>query len=68
VLQPITPDLPFREKEHIIYYHDESCFYAKEYSKRIWLDENQQKMPSKSKGGLIHCLDFISLEERLVIS
>jgi hypothetical protein len=41
VLQPITPDLPFREKEHVIYYHDESCFHAKEYSKRIWLDENQ---------------------------
>ncbi|PVH67303.1 hypothetical protein DL98DRAFT_603364, partial [Cadophora sp. DSE1049] len=67
VLQPITPDLPLGEKEHVIYYHDESCFHAKEYSKRIWLDENQQKMPLKSKGGLIHCSDFISLEGRLVI-
>jgi hypothetical protein len=25
-------------------------------------------MPLKSKEGLIHCSDFISLEERLVIS
>jgi hypothetical protein len=67
VLQPITPDLPLGEKEHVIYYYDESCFHAKEYSKRIWLDENQQKMPSKSKGGLIHVSDFISLKGRLTI-
>jgi hypothetical protein len=52
----------------VLYYYDESCFYAKDYSTRIWLDENQQKMPSKSKGGLIHCSDFISLEGRLSIS
>ena len=68
VLQPILPILPLREKEHVIYYHDESCFHAKEYSKRIWLDENQQKMPSKLKGGLIYCFDFISLKGRLMIS
>jgi hypothetical protein len=67
VLQPILPTLPPGEKEHVIYYHDESCFHAKDYSTRIWLDENQQKMPSKSKGGLIHCSDFISLEGRLTI-
>ncbi|PVH69714.1 hypothetical protein DL98DRAFT_379349, partial [Cadophora sp. DSE1049] len=67
VLQPITPILSPGEKEHVLYYHDESCFHAKDYSTRIWLDENQQKMPSKSKGGLIHCSDFISLEGRLSI-
>jgi hypothetical protein len=67
VLQPIPPILPSGEKEHVLYFHDESCFHAKEYFKRIWLDENQQKMPSKSKGGLIHCSDFISLKGRLVI-
>ena len=67
VLQPIITDLPSEEKEHVLYYHDESCFHAKEHSKRIWLDENQQKMPSKNKGGLIHVSDFISLEGRLAI-
>ncbi|PVH68112.1 hypothetical protein DL98DRAFT_633755 [Cadophora sp. DSE1049] len=67
VLQPIPLILPPGEKEHVLYYHDESCFHAKDYSTRIWLDENQQKMPSKSKGGLIHCSDFISLEGRLSI-
>jgi hypothetical protein len=67
VLQPIPPILPSGEKEHVLYFHDKSCFYAKEYSKRIWLDENQQKMPLKSKGGLIHCSDFISLKGRLII-
>jgi hypothetical protein len=67
VLQLIPPILPLGKKEHVIYYYDKSCFHAKEYSKRIWLDENQQKMLFKSKGGLIHCSDFISLKERLVI-
>ena len=67
VLQPIIPNLPSGEKEHVIYYYNKSYFHAKEFSKRIWLDENQQKMPLKSKGGLIHCSDFISLEGRLVI-
>ncbi|PVH67649.1 hypothetical protein DL98DRAFT_639483 [Cadophora sp. DSE1049] len=38
VLQPIIPDLPLGEKEHIIYYHDESCFHAKNYSTRICLE------------------------------
>ena len=67
VLQLIPPILPLREKEHVIYYHDKSCFHAKDYSTRIWLDKNQQKMPSKSKGGLIYCSDFISLKKRLII-
>jgi hypothetical protein len=26
---------------------------------------NQQKMPRKSKGKLVHCLDFISVEGRI---
>jgi aryl-phospho-beta-D-glucosidase BglC (GH1 family) len=68
VLQLIPPILSLGEKEHVIYYYNKSCFYAKEYFKRIWLDENQQKMPFKSKEGLIYYSDFISLKERLVIS
>jgi hypothetical protein len=68
VLQPILPILSFKEKEHVIYYYNKSCFHAKEYFKRIWLDKNQQKMPLKSKGWLIYCSDFISLKGRLVIS
>jgi hypothetical protein len=67
VLQLIPLILPLEEKEHVIYYYNKSCFHVKEYFKRIWLDENQQKMPFKSKGGLIYCSDFISLEGRLVI-
>jgi hypothetical protein len=67
VLQPIPPTLLSGKKEHVIYYYDKSCFYAKDYLTQIWLDENQQKMPSKSKEGLIYCSDFISLKERLII-
>jgi hypothetical protein len=67
VLQPIAPTLLPGQKEHVIYYYNKSCFHGKKYSKRIWLHEDQQKMPSKSKGGLIHVSDFISLKERLTI-
>jgi hypothetical protein len=67
VLQPISSTLLPGEKEHVIYYYNKSCFYAKDYLTRIWLNKNQQKMPSKSKEGLIHCSDFISLEGRLII-
>jgi hypothetical protein len=35
VLQPISPILPPGEKEHVLYYHGESCFHAKDYSTRI---------------------------------
>jgi hypothetical protein len=35
VLQPIPSTLSPGEKEHIIYYHNKSCFHAKDYSTQI---------------------------------
>jgi hypothetical protein len=35
VLQPILPILSFKEKKHVIYYHNKSCFHVKKYFKRI---------------------------------
>ena len=37
----IPPILPPGEKEHVIYYYNESTFYAKEYSRRIYLNKGQ---------------------------
>ncbi|PVH67279.1 hypothetical protein DL98DRAFT_384146, partial [Cadophora sp. DSE1049] len=36
VFHAIPPTLQKGEKEHVIYYHDESCFHSKDYSKVIW--------------------------------
>ncbi|CZT07045.1 uncharacterized protein RAG0_12651 [Rhynchosporium agropyri] len=66
VLQAILPILPIGEKEHVLAFHDESTFHGKEFSKRIWLDENQQKLPSKGAGALIHVSEFITHEGRLI--
>ena len=50
-----------------MYFHDESCFHGHDYKKKIWLDTtvNQQKMPGKSKGRLIHDSEFIGPEGRI---
>jgi hypothetical protein len=58
------PLLPPGVKRHVLYYHDESCFHGYDYKKTIWLDKitDQQKMPGKSKGKLVHCSEFIGLE------
>ena len=67
--QVIKPLLPPSVKPHVIYYHDESCFYGHDYKKIIWLDSitKQQKMLGKSKGKLIHVSDFIGLKGRINI-
>jgi hypothetical protein len=51
----------------VIYYYDESCFHGHDYKKTLWLDRmtDQQKMPGKSKGKLVYCSDFISVEGRI---
>lgn len=51
----------------MFYFHDESCFHGYDYKKTIWLDSitEQQKMPGKSKGKLVHVSDFICPEGRI---
>jgi hypothetical protein len=63
----IEPLLPLGVKRHVVYFHDESCFHGYDYKKTIWLDSitEQQKMPGKSKGKLVHCSDFIGPEGRI---
>ena len=53
----------------MLYFHDESCFHGYDYKKTIWLDSitDQQKMPGKSKGKLVHCSDFIGPDGRIAI-
>ena len=53
----------------MIYCHNKSYFYRHNYKKMLWLDyiTEQQKMPSKSKGKLIHIFNFIRLEGRINI-
>jgi hypothetical protein len=65
--KPIHPSLPLGVKQHVFYFHDESCFHGYDYKKIIWLDSitEQQKMPGKSKGKLVHCSDFIGPEGRI---
>jgi hypothetical protein len=65
--QVIEPSLPLGVKRHVMYFHDESCFHGHDYKKIIWLDgvTQQQKMPGKSKGKLIHDSDFIGPEGRI---
>jgi hypothetical protein len=36
--QVIKPSLPLGVKRHVMYFHDESCFYRHDYKKIIWLD------------------------------
>ncbi|PMD55885.1 uncharacterized protein K444DRAFT_695185, partial [Hyaloscypha bicolor E] len=50
---------------HVMYFHDESCFHGFDYKKSLWLADNQQKMPGKSKGRLIHDSEFIGPEGRI---
>jgi hypothetical protein len=63
----IQPSLPPGVKHYVLYFHDKSCFYGYDYKKTIWLDSitDQQKMPGKSKGKLVHCSDFIGPEGRI---
>jgi hypothetical protein len=63
----VEPDLPKGIRRHVFYFHDESCFHGYDYKKTIWLNKttNQQKMPGKSKGKLVHCSDFIGPEGRI---
>jgi len=63
----VEPLLPVGVKRHVMYFHDESCFHGHDYKKIIWLDSvtQQQKMPGKSKGKLIHISDFIGPEGRI---
>jgi hypothetical protein len=58
------PLLPPGVKRYVLYYHDKSCFHGYDYKKTIWLDKitDQQKMPGKSKGKLVHCSEFIGPE------
>jgi hypothetical protein len=65
----IEPILPLGVQRHVIYCHDESCFHGHDYKKTLWLDHitEQQKMPGKSKGKLIHVSDFIGPEGRINI-
>ena len=68
ILYVTPPVLSEGEKRHIIYFHDESCFHAFDFKKRIWLDSTQQKVPRKGgQGRLIHVSDFISTEGRIVL-
>jgi hypothetical protein len=50
---------------HIIYFHDESYFHSFDYKKSLWLANNQQKMPGKSKGRLIYDSEFVGPEGRI---
>jgi hypothetical protein len=34
----VEPLLPIGVKRHVMYFHDESCFYRYDYKKIIWLD------------------------------
>ena len=63
------PKLSQGVQRHVFYYHDESCFHGHDYKKIIWLDKitEQQKMPGKSKGKLIHVSDFIGPEGRITV-
>ena len=48
----------------MLYYYNKSCFYGYDYKKTIWLNKitDQQKILGKSKGKLVYCSEFISLE------
>jgi hypothetical protein len=61
----IPPLLPIGGQVHIMYFHDESCFHGFDYKKSLWLADNQQKMPGKSKGRLIHDSEFVGPEGRI---
>jgi hypothetical protein len=57
--------LPKGVQLHVMYFYNKSCFYGYDYKKSLWLDNSQQKMPRKSKGRLIHDLEFISPKGRI---
>jgi hypothetical protein len=50
---------------HVIYFYNKSCFYGFDYKKSLWLADNQQKMPGKSKGRLIHDSEFMGPKGRI---
>jgi hypothetical protein len=50
---------------HVIYFHDKSYFHGFDYKKSLWLADNQQKMPGKSKGRLIHDSEFVGPKGRI---
>ena len=56
-------------QRHVFYYHDKSCFHGYNYKKTLQLDSitSQQKMPGKSKGKLIHVLNFIRLKGKIIM-
>jgi hypothetical protein len=55
----IQPLLPIGVQLYVIYFYDKSCFYGFDYKKSLWLADNQQKMPGKSKERLIHDSEFM---------
>jgi len=61
----IPPLLLIGGQVHIMYFYDESCFYGFDYKKSLWLADNQQKMPGKSKGRLIHDSEFVGPKGRI---
>jgi len=64
----IQPSLPKGAQLHVMYFHDESCFYSLDYKKSLWLEDSQQKMPGKSKGRLIHDSEFVGPEGRIRVA
>jgi hypothetical protein len=50
-----------------MYFYYESCFYGFDYKKSLWLADNQQKMPGKSKERLIHDSEFVGPEGRIKV-
>jgi hypothetical protein len=60
-----VPEFHENEQRHVILYHDESCFHAKETATSYWMPKGSCRCPPKGKGKLIHRSDFISTEGKL---
>jgi hypothetical protein len=50
-----------------MYFHNKSYFHRFDYKKSLWLADNQQKMPGKSKGRLIHNSEFVGPKGRIKV-
>jgi hypothetical protein len=56
---PIPPVLKSGERIHYPIFHDECCIHANDHSTFIWAREGEPPLRNKSRGRIVHVLDFI---------
>ena len=56
----IQPELLTGERRAVVYWHDESCYHQKDFKKHKYLRADQQFLPGKGMGRIVHVSDFIT--------